>query len=221
MVKIAAKGKAKVAQEPVSTGELPERRNAERHVTIYRTGRLSRRAGDELCIIRNISPGGAMVHVCEPYTIGEAVTLDLRANEQLPAKVAWVRDTVMGLKFDQKIDLNAILLPHSESGSRARAPRLTVPAAGRIQLGEDVFQIVTADVSQGGAKILVARKMKAGTTLRLSLDGLASRGCTVRWSNEGMAGVSFDKSLSVTELSLWAKQQRAAYLEMIAQAQSI
>lgn len=206
-----------IALKPEPT-DATERRAAERQVTIFRTGRLSRHDGDELCIIRNISPGGAMVHVCEPYNVGETVILDLRAHEQLPGSVAWVRDTVMGIKFDHAVDLSRILSAPADTGPRARAPRLTVPACGRVQIGEDILHIVTADVSQGGAKIFVARALKPGTTLRLWLDGFCSRLCTVRWSSAGVAGLAFDRALSVTDLSLWTKRQRTQHLQMLVRA---
>lgn len=200
------------------TSPRRDRRSAERQLTTFRTGRLTRDCGDELCIIRNISPGGAMVHVGDQYAVDETVKLDLRFNEQLSAAVAWVRDRTIGLRFERAVDLADLFVSRASNGARARAPRLVVPASGRLQVGHDMFQVVTADVSQGGAKIYAGITLKHGTMGRLWLDEFCSRTCTIRWCHGGAAGVAFDQALCVTDLSAWARHQRANYFRMMSHA---
>jgi len=188
-----------------------ERRNTERHVTLFRSGKITHRGGDDLCLIRNISSGGAMVHLTMPIEDGAAVSLDLRLEEQLRGKIVWRRDDVVGIAFDRTIDLSRIFGSDVVHGRRPRAPRLKVPAQGRIQVGADIYRVVTDDVSQSGTRVCCAAKLKPGTEVRLWLDGLSVAKCVVRWSHGDFVGLSFDMPLSLWQLSRWIREQREAF----------
>lgn len=114
-----------------------DRRQNARHLTVFRVGKVTRAEGEELCMVRNISSGGAMAHVASPYDLHEDVILDLRLDEQIGATVSWVGERVVGLTFHEPKDLAAVPASPGAKGPRASAPRLKVPAEGRLQVGRD------------------------------------------------------------------------------------
>lgn len=197
----------KTVDEPVS-GPTVERRQGERFVTIFRVGKVTRLSGEELCMLRNLSPGGAMAHVASPFGIDERVSIDLRFIDPVSARVAWTRDGVVGFAFAEEIDLPRVLSARSDPDQRARPPRLSVNAQAQLRVGHEAFQVVTTDISQKGAKIFVGVPLGLGLEMRLAVEGLPLVAGTVRWSAGGMAGLSFDRPYDVWELSRWAKAQR-------------
>ena len=210
-----------ITEREFEQATVDERRAAQRHITTLRVGRLVHFAGDELCLVRNISSGGAMVHVGNLYSVDDKVTLDLRLNEQLEASVVWVRDGMIGLRFERRIELVDLFVSQSDCGLKARAPRLSVPAQGRLQLGEDMFNVVIADISQGGAKIYMGKSAALGLTGRLWLDNFCSRACTVRWSvQNGAIGVAFAQGVAARELSDWVKEQRTIFRNLMCRSMS-
>lgn len=185
-----------------------DRRRSDRFVTIFRVGKVTRFTGDELCMLRNMSEGGAMANVASPFEIGEQVTLDMRLDEQIIARVVWVHDSVIGLSFINPIDLSAVLAAPAPVGLRPRAPRLTIAAQGKLQVDREAYGVVTTDVSQNGAKLFVGLPMAPGSPASLWLDGLDQRAGVIRWSANGMIGLSFHRPIKIWELTSWAKSQR-------------
>ena len=187
-----------------------ERRASERFVTIFRPGKITHSKGEELCLVRNISPDGAMAQVGNIFAIGEDVILDFRFEEQIRATVAWLRDGHVGLQFAVPIDLSGVFALSSDDGRKPRAPRLRIPAAGRLQVDRDVIQIVLTDVSQAGAKIHSSARLAPGMDVLLSLDGLGDLHATVRWARGGLAGVAFSRPIGIWQLAAWVRDQRGA-----------
>ena len=187
-----------------------ERRASEWYVTIFRPGKITHSLGEELCLVRNISPDGAMAQVGSSFVEDEDVILDFRFEEQIHARIAWVRDGHVGLRFATPIDLSDVFAISGEDGRKPRAPRLRIPAAGRIQIERDVLQIVLTDVSQAGAKIHSSAKLSPGMEVQLSLDGLGDLHCTVRWARNGSAGVAFSRPIGIWQLAAWVRDQRGA-----------
>ena len=185
-----------------------ERRASCRFLTTFRTGRLSHNANDELCSIRNISAGGAIATAANEYVLGDRITLDLRYDEGLEARVSWVNGSQIGLAFEKIINVDDILVNVSRDGRRARAPRLAASSPGRLHVGDDVFEIVTNDISQGGVKISTGRKFRAGTVCKLWLENIGIHRAVVRWSTEDEAGLSFEETLPVARINDWVRDQR-------------
>ncbi len=186
----------------------PDRRIAQRFVTIYRPGKIVSGDDEELCLVRNVSVSGAMVQVSGSFAKDDRVVLYLKLEDPIEARVAWARDSFIGLEFDSGIDLAHRIGPDKPGTLRSRAPRLNVPAPARVQLGRDVMQVVTSDISQSGAKLCCAFDCPPGTQLRLTIDNLGTFPCVVRWSRNGVAGVSFLRPIAIWDLNGWARSAR-------------
>ena len=149
-----------------------------------------------------------MANVASRFDVGERVTLNLRLEERIEGHVAWVRDSVIGLAFAKPVDLEAILATSAPEGPRPRAPRLTVAAQGRLQVDREVYRVVTTDVSQSGAKLFVGVPLATSARAQLWIDGLPEQSGIVRWSANGMVGVSFLVPIKIWALTEWAQTQR-------------
>lgn len=203
---MAGRAKAQVADE---SAIHHDRRHGERFVTIFRVGKIMRSTGDELCMLRNMSEGGAMANVASPFSVGEHVMLNLRLEERIEACVVWVRDSVIGLAFTKPVDLEAILATSAPEGPRPRAPRLTVAAQGRLHVDREAYRVVTTDVSQSGAKLFVGVPLIPSSRAMLWIDGLPQQTGIVRWSANGMVGISFLLPIKIWALTEWARTQRS------------
>ena len=89
--------------EESEVSRVERRSGDDRYVSIFRAGKLSRDGIEELCVLRNISAGGAMIAHNSPLETGDRISLDLRLDEHFEATIAWVKGDRSGLYFDTPI----------------------------------------------------------------------------------------------------------------------
>lgn len=104
--------------EPAAKAEAPapaaaqsggaEHRDAIRHPLIWR-GVIHSAHDSQPVRLRNISSGGALVHVVSPCEPGAEVVLDLAGAGRQAASVTWVQGDQVGLRFDQPFDLESLV----------------------------------------------------------------------------------------------------------------
>jgi hypothetical protein len=164
----------------------------------------------QVCSIRKISAGGALVHVDGPIAPGERLDLELMTGEQLGGTVAWQRGSEVGLRFDAPIDVFAVIAQDivSQPGERRRMPRVELVVQGLLETEEGTEVVTTRDISQGGAKIDVPFALAPDARFLISLDGLPPLQGVVRWSQDHVAGIAFLPELRWQELMLWLKERR-------------
>jgi hypothetical protein len=187
------------------------RRNDQRHMSVFRVGKLITSAGQELCLIRNISSGGLMAHIYSAHVADERVEIELKAGRTVKGTVVWARDKKIGVQFDEKIDVAEVLAPQPNDAKPdmvARAPRLDIRRRGRLRLGAHYQLIELHDISQGGAKISPAGDAKADDEVILLLEGLPPLQGIVRWSHNDMAGITFKTSIPFEQLAAWVPTHR-------------
>src|SRR5688500_3781419 len=90
----------------------------------------------QVCLIRKISAGGAILHADLPVEEGQRLELELETGEHLDGSIAWRRGSEFGLRFDAPIDVLPILARNlvSQLGERRRMPRVEVFCPARIDL---------------------------------------------------------------------------------------
>jgi PilZ domain-containing protein len=164
----------------------------------------------QVCSIRKLSAGGAIVHVDGPMTPGERLDLELMTGEQLGGTVAWQRGAEVGLRFDAPIDVFAVIAQDivSQPGERRRMPRVELVVQGLLETEAGTEVVTTRDISQGGAKIDVPFALQTDARILISLDGLPPLQGVVRWSEDHVAGIAFLPELRWQELMLWLKERR-------------
>jgi hypothetical protein len=176
-------------------------------MTIFRAGKITHNGRDNLCLVRNISAGGAMAQVFQDLQIDDRIFLDLRLEERIIGSIIWVRAAMVGIAFSQKIDLGDILRSELAHGHRRRAPRVNVEATGRLQVGDQFHPVAIDNVSQTGTRIFCTEPLLSGAEVRLWIDGLGPRLSFVRWTKNGIIGLAFAQSISIWDLTTWVRER--------------
>lgn len=184
-----------------------ERRDSERHLTLFRVGSVQVGDRRELCLIKNISAGGMMVRAycaLEPET---RVSVELKRGEQIQGRVSWITDGTAGIEFDQQVDV-VELLATSMDGPRPRMPRVEVRCIASVRHGSQVYGMRAHDISQGGLKVESNRDLAIGTEVLVTVPGLPSQTGVIRWKDGRHYGVTFNRLLALSDLVGWLQQQR-------------
>jgi hypothetical protein len=166
----------------------------------------------QVCSIRKISAGGAVLHVDQDIEAGARLELELMTGAQLAGTVAWRRGFEVGLRFDAPVDVFAIIAQDivSQPGERRRMPRVETVCSALLETKAGTELVTTRDISQGGAKIDVPFALVPEERILITIDGLPPIPGVVRWSGGNVAGIAFLPELRWQELMLWLKQRRAA-----------
>lgn len=185
----------------------PERRDGQRHLTILRVGALIVDGERELCLVRNISAGGVMVHVYRPIEVGTRVQIEIRNDDPFSGIVVWEADSNIGVAFDAKIDVPDLLATSKilGDGRRARRPRVEIDRMARLRCESEVYWVQATDISQGGVKIETEHELPIDADVVLTLDGFRPLPGIVRWRNDGRCGISFIQVIPIAELCEWLR----------------
>ncbi|WP_281288863.1 PilZ domain-containing protein [Sphingomonas xanthus] len=189
--------------------ESGDRREGDRHMTLFRVGSIQVGDRRELCLIKNISAGGMMIRLYCTLDVGTSLTVELKSGQPVNGTISWVRDQNAGVAFDQPIDVIDILST-SMDGPRPRMPRIETGCHATLRDGSTVLRVEARDISQGGVKLRCDTLIPDGTDVVVSLPGLPAQAGVARWSDQGFMGVTFNRLLSLGELVAWLHAQRAA-----------
>ncbi|GAA4003072.1 PilZ domain-containing protein [Sphingomonas humi] len=187
-----------------------DRRDGERHLTLFRVGTMIIDGRRELCLIKNISAGGAMLRLYSgSIGLGQKLTVELKHGQPLVGNVAWVREPNVGLAFDKPVDVVA-MLSQSEDGPRPRMPRIETSCFCTLREGASMVRARACDISQGGLKIETTHAFARNAEVVVSLPGLPPQPGIVRWAVDGSAGVTFNRLLPLPLLIEWLKARNGS-----------
>ena len=196
-----------LSDAPPSPKPGEERREGERHMTLYRVGSILVENRRELCLIKNISAGGMMVRIYCPVVDGTPLTIELKSGQPIRGTVSWVKDNQVGVTFDQPVDVIDIL-SSSMNGPRPRMPRIETDCFATLRDGANVLRVRVCDISQGGVKIECETPVPQGADIVISLPGLEPQRGIACWVDHGFIGVAFNRLLPLGELVAWLQEQR-------------
>lgn len=180
-----------------------ERRADDRLIPLLKLAKVSSDSGERLMRVRNISAGGVMGEVSECPAVGEPVSLEL-SSQKIPSTVIWIRDGLVGLKFDQDVDLGELLAGRKpRHGFRPRPPRLNVECKASVRVGKVYYQVDVHDISLGGMKVAPIEEYCVGRPVTVVVESLKPIKGEIRWFSERHAGIVFDKPLEFEELAEW------------------
>ena len=184
-----------------------ERRDDERHLTLFRVGSVSIGDRRELCLIKNISAGGMLIRAYSVLEPGARISVELKRGEQIAGTISWTRDNSVGIAFDHRVDV-VELLATSEDGPRPRMPRVEIRCIASVRQGSQVYGMRAHDISQGGLKVESGRELAIGSDVVVTLPGLSPQQGVVRWKESGCYGITFNRLLALSELVGWLHEQR-------------
>jgi hypothetical protein len=196
-----------LSEAPPAPMEDPDRREGERHMTLYRVGSILIEDRRELCLIKNISAGGMMVRLYCAAAVDAPVRVELKSGQPIQGRISWTRNQNAGVAFDQPIDVIDIL-SNSMDGPRPRMPRIETNCQATIREGANIFRVEACDISQGGVKVRTNAIFSQGSDIVVTLPGLDTLAGIACWCLDGYAGITFNRLLPLGELVTWLGLQR-------------
>jgi hypothetical protein len=181
-----------------------ERRSDERVSAMLRVGKLIHPSGEQqLLKVKNLSAGGLMAVVSQVPDVGQHVDVEL-SSQKIPSSVVWIRDDLVGLKFDQNVDLGELLAGRKpRHGFRPRPPRLQIPCKASVRVGKTYYTVDVHDISLGGMKVEPIGEYCVGKQVVVVVESLRPIKGEVRWYADRRAGIVFDQALEFEELAEW------------------
>ena len=188
------------------TTEVPrpiERRADERIVPLLRIAKLITEGGERLARVRNVSAGGVLAEISDCPAVGTHVQVEL-SSQKIPSTVIWIREGLVGLKFDQAVDLGELLAGRKpRHGFRPRPPRLEVACKASVRVGKFYYTVDVHDISLGGMKVEPIEEYCVGKDVTVVVESLRPIRGEVRWYRDRRAGIVFKKPLDFEELAEW------------------
>ncbi len=184
-----------------------ERREGERHLTLFRVGSIMIGDRRELCLIKNISAGGMMIRAYCAIPEGTQLSIELKSGQPVTGKVSWTSGQNVGVAFDAPIDIIEILSASAE-GPRPRMPRVEVACVVALRDGANIHRLPVCDISQGGLKVKGGPDLEHGGDLVVSLPGMEPQPAALRWRHDGHLGISFNRLIPLAQLVAWLQGAR-------------
>jgi hypothetical protein len=180
-----------------------ERRADDRVAPILRIAKLITGKGELLLRVRNMSAGGLMALVPFPPQVGNQVKVEV-AGQNIPSTVVWTREDMVGIKYDQDVDLGELLAGRKpRHGFRSRPPRLEIRCNASVRVGSTYYTVEVHDISLGGMKVEPIEEYCVGKQVVIVVESLRPIKGEVRWYSDRRAGIIFDKPLEFDELAEW------------------
>lgn len=178
------------------------RRCDDRHLTLFRVGAIIVGERRELCLVKNISAGGALIRAYCLLEPDQRVEVELKEGQRVAGQVTWVRGSEAGLTFDRPVDV-VDLLKTSSNGPRPRMPRVEVSCIGFVREGAILHRAMLHNISQGGVSVEAANPLTVGADVAVSLPGLPPQSAVVRWNDGQRYGITFNTVLPLAGLVEW------------------
>jgi hypothetical protein len=159
------------------------------------------------CSIRKISALGAMVESGLSPALGERVAVELGTGQRPAGRVAWNRNGELGVRFDDNVDVVALLNRQLVSQARERRtmPRLEVRCAAHIKWGEHLLGTTLRNISARGLQLEGDGLPAVGSYVSVFVDGLNIPAGEVVWARNGLVGIEIFEELSWSSIIPWVR----------------
>ena len=138
-----------------------------------------------------------------PPQVGEQVEVEL-SSQKIPASVVWIRDDMVGLKFDQNVDLGELLAGRKpRHGFRPRPPRLEIACKASVRVGKVYYTVDVHDISLGGMKVEPIEEYCVGKKVVVVVESLRPIKGEVRWYSDRKRRHRVRRPLEFDELAEW------------------
>jgi hypothetical protein len=159
------------------------------------------------CQIRKISALGVTVTSNVAPALGDCVAVELATGQRAAGKVAWTGRDELGVRFDDSIDVIALLNRKlvSQAPERRTMPRLEVRCLAHIKCGEHFSPAILRNISANGLQLEAEELPAIGTYVAVFVEGLNIPAGEVVWSRGKLAGVELFEELSWTSIIPWVR----------------
>ena len=159
------------------------------------------------CSIRKISALGATVTSTLTPALGDQASIELATGQRTTGKIAWTGRDEIGVRFDDSIDVIALLNRKLVSQTRERRtmPRLEVLAPVHVKCGGQFWLANLRNISARGLQIEGDELPSAGAYVSVLTEGLNIPPGEVIWKRGRCAGVELMEELSWTSIIPWVR----------------
>lgn len=159
------------------------------------------------CVIRKISALGVTIGSDLAPALGDRVAIEIATGQRPAGKVAWTKQSELGIRFDDSIDVLALLNRQLVSQSRERRtmPRLEVRSTAHIKCGENFRPATLRNISSHGLQLEAEDLPGVGSYVSVFIDGLNVPPGEVAWKRDNIAGIEILEELSWTSIIPWVR----------------
>lgn len=161
----------------------------------------------EPCSIRKISALGATVSSTLTPALGDPASVELSTGQRATGKIAWTGRNELGVRFDDSIDVIALLNRKLVSQTRERRtmPRLEVRAPVHVKCGGQFWLASLRNISARGLQIEGDDLPSVGAYVSVLTEGLNIPPGEVVWKRGKLAGIEMMEELSWTSIIPWVR----------------
>lgn len=159
------------------------------------------------CAIRKISALGVTVGSDLTPALGDAVAIELANGQRAQGKIAWTGRRELGVRFDDTVDIIALLNRKlvSQTPERRTMPRLEVRSSVHLKFGGQLWPAMLRNISSKGLQIEGDELPPVGTFISVFVQGLNVPAGEVIWRRDKLAGIELFEELSWTSIIPWVR----------------
>ena len=123
------------------------------------------------------------------------------------ARIAWARRGELGVRFEDSIDVVALLNRKlvSQTPERRTMPRIEVRCIAHLKCGGRFWPAMLRNISSGGLQVEGEELPANGTFVSVFVEGLNIPAGEVVWRSSNLAGVELFEELSWTSIIPWVR----------------
>jgi hypothetical protein len=148
-----------------------------------------------------------MIRAYSNIPIGTPLSIELKQGDPINGVVQWLKDGLAGVSFDHAIDVIG-LLATSGDRPRPRLPRIEVESTIWVRQESEVVRTRSINISQGGVCVEARASLSVGGDVVVTLPGLTPAAGVLKWNAGNTYGIAFNRSLVLSELVDWLKDQQ-------------
>jgi hypothetical protein len=159
------------------------------------------------CEIRKISALGVTIASDLVPALGDRVSVELATGQRPVGKIAWTDRGELGVRFDDAIDVIALLNRKlvSQTPERRTMPRLEVRCLAHIKCAENFWPAMLRNISSGGLQLEGSEMPAVGAYVSVFVEGLNIPAGEVLWSRGELVGIELVEELSWTSIIPWVR----------------
>ncbi|MBV8908648.1 MAG: PilZ domain-containing protein [Sphingomonas sp.] len=159
------------------------------------------------CSIRKISALGVMVGVEIASALGDQVAVELGTGQRSSGKIAWTGRSELGIRFDDAIDVIALINRNlvSQPAERRTMPRVEIRCPCYLKCGGKLMLASIRNISSKGIQLEGEELPETGTYVTVLVEGLNIPGAEVVWRRDKLAGVELMEELSWSSIVSWVR----------------
>jgi hypothetical protein len=159
------------------------------------------------CSNRKISALGVTISSDIAPALGERASVELATGQRAPGRIAWTGRNELGIRFDDSIDVIALLNRKLVSQTRERRtmPRLEVRSPVHVKSGGQFWVATLRNISARGLQIEGDDLPAIGAYVSAFVEGLNIPPGEVIWKRGKLAGIEVMEELSWTSIIPWVR----------------